>query len=42
MAKERGSITIFAAMTFMLVLQVIFPLLEGARIVESRKIAKMV
>lgn len=36
--KRRGSISIFAAMSFMLIAAVLFTLLEGARIQEERRI----
>ena len=39
--KAKGSITLFAGMTFMLVLQCIFTLLEGARMLELNKVATL-
>lgn len=38
---KKGSITLFAAMTFMLVTQCIFTLLEGARMQELSKVATL-
>ena len=39
--KAKGSITLFAGMTFMLVLQCIFTILEGGRMLELRKVAAL-
>lgn len=39
--KRRGSITIFAALALMLVAQLLFTLLEGARCLEMDKVAVM-
>lgn len=39
--KRRGSITVFAALSIMLVAQLLFTLLEGARYTEFKKVLKM-
>lgn len=39
--KRRGSITVFAALSIMLVAQLLFTLLEGARHIEFEKVLKM-
>ena len=39
--QVKGSITLFAGMTFMLVLQCIFTILEGGRMLELRKVAAL-
>ena len=39
--QVKGSITLFAGMTFMLVLQCIFTILEGGRMLELRKVATL-
>ena len=39
MRKEKGSLTVFAALSMMLVAAVIFTLLEGARNIEIQRIS---
>ena len=41
MKWHKGSLTIFAALSLMLIASVLFTLLEGARNIEMRRIAKM-